>query len=147
MVIVRFHRKLHPKRELNSFVHQNIICRLSYESLKHPNHALLASESPAPCQGRCHMPLPPPWNFSQDLAWFLSLGGKFCASSWWKAVGGVVWGSFLATILRKCDLAIVEREALASAKPIVYAPQTQKTSKKTAVSTHKKWRTSLSVTM
>lgn len=87
MVIVRFHRKLHPKRELNSFVHQNIICRLSYESLKHPNHALLASESPAPCQGRCHMPLPPPWNFSQDLAWFLSLGGKFCASSWWKAVG------------------------------------------------------------
>jgi len=62
-------------------------------------------------------------------------------------VGGVVWGSFLATILRKYDVAIVERETLASAKPIVYASQTQKTSKKTAVSMHKKCGTSLSVTM
>lgn len=96
-----------------------------------------------PLSGKVSYAPPSPWHFSQDLAWFLSLGGKFCASSWWKAVGGVVWGSFLATILRKCDVAIVERKALASAKPIVYASQTQKTSKKTAVSMHKKWRTSL----
>ncbi len=140
MVNFRFHRKLYPKCELNSCVYQNIMGRLSCESLSTQTmHSLRVRALP----GSCRMPTYP-WNSTRWPRMILELRRQVLCQLLIQAVGvsfGVVSSNHPPKIWWCCHCL---KRHFASAKPTFHANKTQNKSQKTALSMQNKWRDTMS---